>query len=392
MPSEIPPDVTPFDLQIRTRFVHGVHAVDQLGPLARELGAMRVLLVTDPGIRAAGHANHGLNSLRAAGLTTELFDGVGENPTTEHVAAGLAVADRFRPEVIVGFGGGSSMDCAKGINFLYTNGGQMRDYWGRNKATKALLPMIAVPTTSGTGSEAQSFALISDAETHVKMACGDKKASFRVAILDPALTVTQPKRVTALTGIDALSHALESFVTKTRNPAAQLFAREAFVLLVRNLPRVMDDPHDLDARGAMQVGACMAGLAIENSMLGACHALANPLTARFGIVHGQGIALTLPAVIRYNSYVVAAEYAELLRALPHVDPEANDPRVIAAQLAAIVSQEIAAAGLLTKLRECEVPRQALPELAAEAAKQWTAEHNPRPVKVEDLLALYEASW
>jgi alcohol dehydrogenase len=384
--------VTPFDLQIRTRFVHAPNAVEQLGALAVELGAQRVLLVTDPGIRAAGHAGRGLDSLRSVNLTTELFDGVGENPTTDHVAAGLAVAVRFRPELIVGFGGGSSMDCAKGINFLYTNGGQMRDYWGRNKATKPLLPMIAVPTTSGTGSEAQSYALISDAATHVKMACGDKKASFRVAILDPTLTVTQPQRVTALTGIDALSHALESYVTKTRNPAAQLFAREAFVLLVRNLPRVMDDPNDLDARGAMQVGACMAGLAIENSMLGACHALANPLTARFGIVHGQAIALTLPAVIRYNSYSVAAEYAQLLRALPHVEPETTDPKAIAAQLAAIISQEILAAGLLTKLRECEVPRDALPELATEAAKQWTAEHNPRLVKQEDLLALYEASY
>ncbi len=384
--------MTPFDLQIRTRFVHGTNVIEQLGTLAAELGAKRVLLVTDPGILAAGHANHGLHSLCAAGLTTELFDGVGENPTTEHVAAGLMVAERFKPELIVGFGGGSSMDCAKGINFLYTNGGQMRDYWGRNKATKPLLAMIAVPTTAGTGSEAQSYALISDAETHVKMACGDKKASFRVAILDPALTVTQPKRVTALTGIDALSHALESYVTKTRNAAAQLFAREAFVLLVRNLPRVMDDQYDLEARGAMQVGACMAGLAIENSMLGACHALANPLTARFGIVHGQAIALTLPAVIRYNAYAVSAEYAQLLRALPHVDPEGTDPPRIGAQLAAIVSQEIAAAGLLTKLRDVEIPREALPELAAEAAKQWTAEHNPRPVKQEDLLALYEASW
>ena len=384
--------MTPFDLQIRTRFVHAANAIEQLGALARELGATRVLLVTDPGIIAAGHAGRGIESLRQSGLDTELFDGVGENPTTEHVAAGLAVAQKFRPELIVGLGGGSSMDCAKGINFLLTNGGQMRDYWGRNKATQPLLPMIAVPTTAGTGSEAQSFALISDAETHVKMACGDKKASFRVAVLDPTLTVTQPRRVTALTGIDALSHALESYVTKTRNPAAQLFAREAFVLLVRNLPRVMDDPNDLEARGAMQVGACMAGLAIENSMLGACHALANPLTARFGIVHGQAIALTLPAVIRFNAPAVAMEYAQLLRALPHVEPNAQEPQQVAAQLAAIMSQEIAAAGLLTKLREFDLPRKALPELAAEAAKQWTAEHNPRPLKHEDLLALYEASW
>ncbi len=160
-PSFIPPSladiVTPFDLQIRTRFVHAPNAVEQLGSLAAELGAKRVLLVTDPGIRAAGHAAAAIDSLRTAGLETELFDGVGENPTTDHVAAGLAVAERFRPELIVGFGGGSSMDCAKGINFPLYQRGQIRDYWGRNKAAKPLLPMIAVPTTSGTGSEAQSY-------------------------------------------------------------------------------------------------------------------------------------------------------------------------------------------------------------------------------------------
>src|SRR5262249_33828894 len=150
------------------------------------------LVVSDPGIVKAGHAARGIETLEKAGIEVQLFDAVGENPTTDHVTAGLKVAKRFEPELVVGFGGGSSMDCAKGINFLYSNGGQMQDYWGRGKATKPMLPMIAVPTTAGTGSETQSFALISDARTHVKMACGDKKASFRVALLDPELTLTQP--------------------------------------------------------------------------------------------------------------------------------------------------------------------------------------------------------
>jgi hypothetical protein len=139
--------------------------------------------------------------------------------------------------------------------------------------------MIGVPTTAGTGSETQSFALISDAKTHVKMACGDKKAACRIALLDPELTVTQPPRVTALTGIDALSHALETFVTSRRNPVSLAFSREAWRLLAGNLARVLENPHDLEARGSMLLGASFAGLAIENSMLGAAHALANPLTA-----------------------------------------------------------------------------------------------------------------
>ena len=176
--------MTPFDFQPLTRMVVGVDSIAQLGTLAAEFGIQRVLVVTDPGIVAAGHAQRGIDSLTAAGLTTETFDGARENPTTDDVNAGLEIARRFKPEMIVGLGGGSSMDCAKGINFLLSNGGEMKDYWGVGKATRDMLPMIAVPTTSGTGSEMQSFALISDAETHVKMACGDKRASCRIAILD----------------------------------------------------------------------------------------------------------------------------------------------------------------------------------------------------------------
>src|SRR5690606_18230631 len=144
------------------------------------------------------------------------------------------------PDLIVGFGGGSSMDCAKGINFLYSCGGRMQDYWGIGKATGPLLPMIAVPTTAGTGSETQSFALISDAETHVKMACGDKRAAFRVAILDPELTVTQPPRVAALAGFDALSHAVETFVTKKRNEVSCDYSMRAWHALAPNYLRVLE--------------------------------------------------------------------------------------------------------------------------------------------------------
>ena len=224
------------------------------------------------------------------------------------------MARQWAPDLLVGLGGGSSLDCAKGINFLYTNGGRMEDYWGVGKAALPMLPMIAVPTTAGTGSEAQSFALISDAQTHVKMACGDKKAACRIAILDPRLTVTQPRRVTALTGIDALAHALETQVTKPRNLISQTFSREAWRLLAANYARVLETPEDLEARSGMQLGACLAGMAIENSMLGAAHALANPLSAAYGIVHGEAVALMLPHVIRFNGETVAASYEELLQA------------------------------------------------------------------------------
>ena len=381
----------PFDYYPRTRIVFGPGKVEMLGQLAGELGARRVLVVSDPGVIGAGHTPHGLAALAAAGIETQLFDGVVENPTTDNVDAGAALARRFEPELIVGFGGGSSMDCAKGINFLYTGGGRMQDYWGTGKATRPMLPMIAVPTTAGTGSETQSFALISDAETHVKMACGDKKASFRVALLDPSLTVTQPQRVTALTGIDAVAHALETYVCRVRNPASLAFSREAWLLLADNFQQVLEYPTDLSARGGMQLGACFAGLAIENSMLGAAHALANPLTTNYGIPHGHAVGLALPHVIRFNGAEVGAWYHDLLECTAgsngYPSPESG-----ADGLADFVSALVRRAGLAERLSECGVEHDRLAELATEAARQWTGGFNPRKVGEPELLSLYEAAY
>src|ERR1051325_6468879 len=201
--SEINGCLRAFDHQTRTRLVFGVDSVQRVGELARELGAKNVLLVTDHGLVRAGHAQHVEQFLRSTGLSVTLFDKAHENPTTRCVDACLAVARDAKPDTIVGLGGGSAMDTAKGCNFLLTNGGRMEDYKGIGKATKPMLPMIAVPTTAGTGSEAQSFALIADAHTHMKMACGDKKAACKIAILDPDLAASMPPSVAAATGIDA---------------------------------------------------------------------------------------------------------------------------------------------------------------------------------------------
>lgn len=379
----------PFDFQPRTRIVFGPGVVNQLGELAVELGAKRVLVVSDPGVIKAGHSQKGIDSLTAAGVESILFDGVQENPTTANVDAGIAVAKASDVQLIVGLGGGSAMDCAKGINFLLTNGGQMKDYWGVGKAHSAMLPMIAVPTTAGTGSETQSFALISDAETHVKMACGDPKASCKVALLDPELTVTQPQRVTALTGIDAIAHALETYVTRKRNSCSLAFSRGAWRMLASNFSTVLKDPTNLEARGGMQLGACFAGLAIENSMLGAAHALANPLTSTFGVVHGQAVAVMLPHVIRFNAELVGDWYRELLQVDVPIDgfPSGNDP----AALADFVKQLVAEADLATDLTSLGVTPESTTQLGIDAAKQWTGSFNPREVDADSLKSLYDAA-
>ncbi len=380
----------PFDFYCPTRIVFGPGKLSELGPLASGLGAKRVLVVSDPGIVQVGHAARGIRSLEQSGIAVTLFDRIQENPTTSHVNDGLADAQEFRPDMIIGLGGGSSMDCAKGINFLYSCGGRMQDYWGEGKATGSLLPMIAVPTTAGTGSETQSYALIADAATHVKMACGDKRAAFRAAILDPELTLTQPARVTVLTGIDALAHALETYVTRRRTSLSLAFSREAWRHLSPNLSRVIHNPADLEARGQMQLGACFAGLAIENSMLGATHALANPLTATYGIAHGEAIALMLPHVVRRNAEVVEPWYRDLV--------ECCDLRLAASEksagdaLARFISDVSREAGLAGKLSDCGVVRDMLPKLADAATQQWTGKFNPVELSGDDYLKLYEAAF
>lgn len=370
-------DLGPFDHQPRTRLVFGAGTLARVGELAKEIGGKRVLVVTDPGIAKAGYPGKAIELIQEAGLVAEVFAEVHENPTTKDVDHCVGVAKEFGADLIIGLGGGSSMDTAKGCNFILTNGGRIQDYWGVGKATKPMLPMIAIPTTAGTGSECQSFALISDADTHVKMACGDHRAAARVAILDPELTVSQPHLVTVCTGVDALSHALESAVTTKRSAWSAMLSREAFRLCHSGFSRVLREPHNLDARGQMLLGAAYAGIAIENSMLGAAHSCANPLTAYFHVVHGEAVGVMLPHVIRFNA------------ALPEI--AAIYESYFDGDLADRVSELLWEAQMPRCISDYGVKEENLDELAALAMKQWTAQFNPRPVTEADFREMYRAA-
>ena len=375
-----------FTFRANTRLVIGEGSVAELGEVAQEIGGTRVLIVSDAGVLAAGHTSAGVASLKASGFETTVFSEFTENPTTRQVEAGTAFAKAFEPDLIVGLGGGSSMDCAKGINFLLCCGGKMEDYQGRGTIGRPLLPSIGCPTTAGTGSETQSFALISDAQTGEKLACGDPNAAFRVAILDPCLTVTQPARVTALTGIDALSHALESHVSTEATPASRVFSREAWTLLTKNLPDVFRNPTDIHARSAVQLGAAWAGLAIENAMLGAAHGAANPLTARFKVAHGQAVGLMLPHIIRFNGKVVHDQYVELA-AIAGLSTDVPD-----ASLADWIQRLLKMTGLCQSLRDVigtHTETNEIERLAQEASMQWTSSFNPRPCSSADFIDLYQ---
>lgn len=370
--------------------VYGAGVIERLGELARELNFRRTLLVADHGLLASGHVDEAVGPLEKAGVEVIRFHDFEVNPDSRMIENGTAFAAPLNIDSIIGLGGGSSMDCAKGINFLLTNGGRMSDYRGYGKATRPMLPMVAIPTTAGTGSEGQSYALISDAETHAKMACGDPKAAFRVALLDPALTVSQPRSITATSGFDAIAHAVETYVTTKRNPLSELFSREAWRLLEPNYERVLSQPDNLEARGAMQLGAYYAGVAIENSMLGATHACANPLTARYGTAHGAAIAMLLPTVVRWNARVSGDDYAKLL-SWSSIGGKQND--LSATETLARRLEELAeAGGLRNNLRAAGVSELELMELAAEAAEQWTGTFNPRPFDKQGAIEVYQCVY
>jgi alcohol dehydrogenase len=376
----------PFDIHPRTRVVFGPGRLERLGELAAELGFRRSLLVADPGLVAAGHAGRARDRLARAGIEAIPFHAFGPEPDATMVAAGAAVARSEATDSLVGLGGGSSMDCAKGIGFLLANGGNMRDYRGYGKAARPLPPMIGIPTTAGTGSEAQSYALIGDEGSHEKMACGDPSAAFRVVILDPELLASQPRASAAVSGFDAISHAVETWVTTCRNPHSEMLSREAWRRLTSSYERALSDPGDLEALSSMQLGAFYAGAAIEASMLGAAHACANPVSAGFGTVHGIAVSLMLPSVVRWNTPAAADRYAELLAAMGA--PAAPDPT---AALADRLEAMAVLGGLPRGLAAVGVTEAALDTLAADAATQWTGRFNPRPLDATGARELYRMS-
>ncbi len=384
------PSLSAFDYHQRTRLIFGAGSLGQLASVCHELIATHVLLVTDSGLRRAGHCEKAATILTQAGIRCSVFDDVPENPTSDDVRRCAEFARPLGIDLILGLGGGSSMDCGKGANFLLTNGGRIHDYKGAGKTRLPMLPMIAIPTTAGTGSEAQSFAVIADAETHIKMACGAPGAACRAAILDPELTLTMPAAVTAATGIDAMTHAIESFVSTRRNSISQMFARHAWALLSQSFTTVLREPNNLNARGNMQLGAFLAGAAIENSMLGAAHAAANPLTASFGTTHGHAVGLMMPHVIRWNADVVDGLYSELLIASgwkADVKSGATAANVLADGFTEFLKQASLPL-VLDELSTQPLSSQTLRELAEDAAQQWTGTFNPRKMNVESFLALY----
>ncbi|MEM9399673.1 MAG: iron-containing alcohol dehydrogenase [Verrucomicrobiota bacterium] len=401
MPDLHPPAKTfSFSTKPMPRLVYGLGSLNSIGELCDELlieGLRSVLIVTDPGIAKTGHVERALSAISKENIQVHVYDRVQENPSESSVQECLDFVHGLKNEIglIIGLGGGSSMDTAKGLNFLLTNGGCMENYLGYGKAQKSMLPFIAIPTTAGTGSECQSFALITNEKTHLKMACGDSKVMAVAAVLDPELTVTMPEDVMKCTGIDAITHALETLVSKRSHPYSRHFSKEAFRLLIENFAKIQDDPGDIHARGEMLLGAAYAGLAIENSMLGCAHSCANPLTAKFDVTHGRAVGVFMSHVMRHNAedggvscmYGSLARYAGLCeRGMDN--KEAVETLILHVEnLCKCVSLELEAQETCKKKSQfLDVDIQ---EMAKMAADQWTAQFNPVTFSHEDFVSIYK---
>jgi alcohol dehydrogenase class IV len=366
----------------------------RLAELCKERGAARVMIVTDPGITKLGMLDSITPGFAQAGVAYDVFDAVQADPPESVVMAAVGQARALKADLVVGFGGGSSMDVAKLVAFLAHPdcNQQLADIYGVGNAKGQRLPLIQVPTTAGTGSEVTQISIITTGET-TKMGVVSPILLPDMALLDAELTVGLPPAVTAATGIDAMVHAIEAYTSKIKkNPLSDMLAREALRLLAANLDEAVHNGSNREARQGMLLGALLAGQAFANAPVAAVHALAYPLGGHFHIPHGLSNALVLPAVIEFNSSAAEDLYAELAPLLVK-DLKAGNAASLTEQLVAELSALSPRSNLPTRLRDAGVPEDMLPQLAKDAMlQQRLLVNNPRELTEADALAIYRKAY
>ncbi len=350
------------------------------------------LFVTDSGVRGLGLADPFCAALEEAGHLVTLFDRVEADPSKETLLAAVQTGRLAGALSVVGFGGGSPMDVAKLAAYLLGSGDELDQVWGVDVAKGERLPLVLVPTTAGTGSEATPISVIT-CEGGVKLAVNARPLSADWALLDPGLTIGLPCHVTAATGIDAMVHAIEAYTSaRLKNPISDALAREALKLLSANLLTACRQPDDLKARSAMLLGAHLAGIAFSNAPVGGVHALAYPLGGLFHLPHGLTNALMLRPVLEHNSQAARELYAELA---PILDPslESQGSQARAQGFINQVCRLAADTGVSLRLRDHGIGEDAIGQLASEAMKQTRLlVNNPCPIEEADARRLYEAAW
>jgi alcohol dehydrogenase class IV len=369
-----------------TRVLLGDDALARLATDLEKLGGT-VLVVTDPGVKAAGILDQLVAAIEPS-VKVAVFSDVAGNPDVDTVNAAVSSAKAAGADVVLGLGGGSSLDVAKSAALLVTNGGGIADYEGADRFSAPPLPIVAVPTTVGSGSEVTKGAVITDPATHVKMVIVSNLLFPTIAVLAPGLVAKLPGKIAATTGMDALTHAIEAYVARGANPITDAMNIGAVELIGGSIVKATHG--DARALYDMLVASCMAGIGFHDAGLGAVHALANTLGGHFGVHHGTANALFLPYVIDFNIEAAPAKFARIARALGE-DVTGLDDLAAARRAGAAVHRLAWETGVPRKLSELNVPESAIDALAADAAQQADLPGNPRECSLDDLKALYRAA-
>ncbi|BFO04439.1 L-threonine dehydrogenase [Pseudomonas guariconensis] len=371
--------------------IMGIDCLEEAMAAIAGFGLRKALIVTDPGLVKAGVAERIAGMLAMRDIDSVVFDGAKPNPSIANVEAGLALLRQARCDCVVSLGGGSPHDCAKGIALCATNGGHISDYEGVDRSSKPQLPLIAINTTAGTASEMTRFCIITDEARHVKMAIVDRNVTPILSVNDPALMVGMPQSLTAATGMDALTHAIEAYVSTAATPITDACALKAITLISDNLRQAVADGGDLKARENMAYAQFLAGMAFNNASLGYVHAMAHQLGGFYDLPHGVCNAVLLPHVQRFNAQVSAARLCDVAKAMG-VKVCALDAEQGAGAAISAIEHLAAAIGIPAGLAELGAKVEDVPLLAANALKDACGLTNPRPASQAQIEAIFKAAF
>jgi alcohol dehydrogenase len=370
-----------FNFSLATRICFGLESINNLGKELKDLAMSKVLIVTDAGIVRAGIVQLAINSLNSSGISHTTFQDVASNPTTENSEQAGLVARMEQCDAIIAIGGGSAIDAAKGAAIIAICNGRISDYEGWENIPKQPLPIIAIPTTAGTGSEVSYWAVISNSAEHRKMLIGSPKIAPSFALLDPTLTYSLPPNLTAYTGIDALTHAIEAYTSTASNPISDALALSAIERIGKSLLKAVESPTDEEARSNMLIASTMAAAAFNSADLGAVHCISEALGGLYDVHHGLANAVVLLAVMEYNAPAVTEKYSNIAFALGAKDGDA----------VRAVSNLIQPLNI-PRLRELGVRQEDLPGIASLAAQNISVPSNPREINEENFLKLLTATF
>jgi alcohol dehydrogenase class IV len=381
-----------FSVNQPTRILFGVNAVNQIGDMISQLGGHRVFLVADPGLKQAGIIQQVADLLDKAKIPCTVYDKVTPEPGLKLADQAVLLAKKNKADCVVGLGGGSALDIAKAASILLTNGGKAEDYLGLGKIKRQGVPKIMIPTTAGTGAEVTFTAVFINEKTNSKGGMNGDPLYPDAAILDPALTLSLPPHVTAATGIDAFTHALEAFVSTQAHVISDMYALEAIGLISNNLGAAYANGSNLEARSAMLMGSLLGGKALATAGVGLVHAMAYPLGGMFNTAHGLANAVLLPYVVEYNIIGSPDKFATIAQVMGYETE--GLPLREAAQLAVeAIHQLNADVGIPSSLADLNIPTDKIAEMAQIALTVTRpVENNPRKPTQEDVIAVYEAAF